>query len=101
MQNESESAPLKAAAETHTPAQWSDAVFPANKRGHRPFNYWKHRAADVMHGWSRHEYAEGLPMQLSAADYEAAIKAVGSKKPHPAALSRHKPERQRLKRKES
>lgn len=89
--------PTPQGAETYSPAQWAKAMFPRTARGHWPRNYWQHRVAEVLHGWARHEHEEGKPMQLSAADYEAAIKAASKGKPHPPARSRHKPERKKKK----
>ena len=56
---------------------------------------WKHAAASALHGWKEHAHHENRPMELSAEDYAAALKAVeapnaqGEYVPHPAALSKH------------
>ncbi|HMI91568.1 MAG TPA: hypothetical protein VK509_09410, partial [Polyangiales bacterium] len=36
---------------------------------------WKHAAAAALHGWAEHAHHEGKPMELSADDYAAALKA--------------------------
>lgn len=50
-----------------------------------------HAAAGVLHGWALHEHHAGEPIQLTAADYAAAIEAVDARplRPHPGALSPH------------
>lgn len=59
---------------------------PHNIRGAGPM----HRAADTLHGWSdyKHHYAKAV--QLSEADYLAALKAAGNYETHPAAMAPHK-----------
>lgn len=37
---------------------------------------WRHNAAAALHGWGAHEYHAGAPLELTLADYEAALKAV-------------------------
>lgn len=36
---------------------------------------WQHAAAAQLHGWAEHEHHEGKPIELTAAEYEAALKA--------------------------
>jgi hypothetical protein len=53
---------------------------------------WRHAAAASLHGWSQHEHHAGKPIQLSDADYEAALEAASAPKgvsyePHKPALS--------------
>lgn len=57
-----------------------------------------HAAAAALHGWREHEHHEGAPMQLSRADYLAAVDAAKappkgerSYRPHGPALSPHAP----------
>jgi hypothetical protein len=56
---------------------------------------WKHAAAAALHGWAEHAHHEGAPMELSAEDYAAALKAIeapnakGEYVPHAPALSKH------------
>lgn len=91
--SEAEPAPPPAAPapSTRTPEEWSRLTFPPNDKGRQPYSVWKHAAAAALHGWSQHAHHEGAPMQLSAADYAAAIATVTSGgKPHAAALSKHK-----------
>lgn len=56
---------------------------------------WQHAAAAVMHGWKRHEAQEGAPLQISEADYMAALDAAapakGLPQQHAAAASKHAP----------
>jgi len=75
--------------------QWRDELFPAQgKRQHRAL--WQHNAASSLHGWSDHAFHANAPMQLSRADYDAALKAAstpdaaGRYSAHLPALSRFK-----------
>lgn len=63
-----------------------------------------HASAVVLHGWAQHEHHEGKPIQLSEADYKAALLAAQAAhpvtkderdayRPHVAALSQHKGKR--------
>lgn len=60
---------------------------------------WQHNAAEQLHGWKNHAHHEGKPIELTRADYLAALKAVetadkaGNYTPHKAALSPHAPKR--------
>lgn len=76
MSTDDEASPDTPAAETLSPAQHAARAFVKNDRGHWPFDYWKHLVAERRHGWARHAHHAGEPMQLSAAVYAAAIKAV-------------------------
>jgi hypothetical protein len=49
-----------------------------------------HAVADVLNGWSRHERLTGQVLQLSEANYEAAIEAAKQGKPFAAASLRPK-----------
>jgi hypothetical protein len=50
---------------------------------------WRHAAAAVLHGWAAHQHHAGSPIQLTEADYDAALAAVtvAPLVPHNAALS--------------
>lgn len=50
---------------------------------------WKHACAAAAHGWQEHAHHEGAPMQLTAADYKAALEAAGNGQVHEPAVSRH------------
>lgn len=70
---------------TKSPAEWAKQLL-------APPQHWKHELADQLHGWSRHEYEEAQPLQLSQKDYAAAIVAVEANAlPHRAALSKYAP----------
>lgn len=49
-----------------------------------------HRCADSLHGWSEHAHHQAEPMQLTESDYQAALKAAGNYKTHPAAIAPHR-----------
>ena len=87
---EGEAAP-SAVAETRTPEAWAREVFPPSERGRQNPQAFLHGAAAALHHWKTHEHHEGAPLQLTRADYEAAIEAAKSTAfaPHPAALSPH------------
>lgn len=72
---------------TRTPAKWAEAKFPATDTGRLHPDRWKHSAAAAMHGWGYYVERTGKQVQLTAADYDAALdSASGSTfKPHPAA----------------
>ena len=74
----------------------------------RPMGSVEHEVAKTLHGWDEHEHETGSPIQLSRADYLAALAAThpedkvvdgkvvelaGNPKPHPAALSPYKGKR--------
>ena len=46
-----------------------------------------------MHGWDLHAYHEAKPLELSEADYLAALAAASKGERHPAALSKYAPPR--------
>jgi hypothetical protein len=50
---------------------------------------WKHACAAAAHGWQEHAYHEGKPLQLTAADYDAALAAAADGKLHERAASKH------------
>ena len=81
-------------ATTATPSEWRKGLFPASESGRPHAESYKHQAAAALHGWDLHRYHTGEEMQLSRADYEAAIRAANELKdggyaPHEAALSEH------------
>lgn len=100
-----------ATAEMRAPDEWAG---PCNQRRPRRFEDTQsmvngkpfdtigqflalHEAAAVMHGWALHEHHEGKPLELTRADYEAALKAAGETDakgqpiPHVPAMSPHAP----------
>lgn len=92
--NSTEAAPRAASGEMKTPDEWSHALGYRVKRREK----WQqegpsseHRGAEVLHGWLEHAHHAGAPMQLTKADYLAALKAIGSVplKPHGPAVSRY------------
>lgn len=54
---------------------------------------WEYASAAALHGWAQHKHAMGSEMELSADDFQRAVAAASAPvvKPHPAALSEHKP----------
>jgi hypothetical protein len=66
---------------TATPDAWRRAVEPPG---------WAHAVASVAHGWGEHAYHEGAPMQLTRADYCAALACAPSGAIHDRALSPHR-----------
>ena len=61
-------------------------VAPEHPDGH--LYLWQHRVADVIHGWSVHEYHyQADPVRLTSEDYLAALEsAKGDNVPHEGAL---------------
>lgn len=41
----------------------------------QPVYSWQHNAAAQLHGWAAHEHHAGAPIQLTPAEYQAALKA--------------------------
>jgi hypothetical protein len=91
-------APLAAAEQRLAPEEWCRRL----GRGRELYRLgaravwqpeWRHAAAVVLHGWHKHAHHAGEPMQLTRAQYEAALEAAGPSEgipaPHPAALSPH------------
>jgi len=74
-----------------SPEQWAAELFPRGETGRVHRDRWKHSAAHALHGWELHEHHEGKPIQLTRADYDAAIAAACAPepKPHAAALTKH------------
>ncbi len=73
-------------SETKTPKEW--AMLTGNgpsteKRKNawkgpgfsRPHGSVEHEAAELLHGWGDHKHETGAPIQLTRADYEAALAA--------------------------
>lgn len=52
-----------------------------------PRQAWKHAVAAVGHGWAQHAHHTGQPMQLTAAEYNAALEAAANGKLHEPAVS--------------
>ena len=85
-----------AAPSTRTPDEWAAAkgLFAKATAPWKSDNYdWRHAAAVAAHGWAEHAHHAGAPMQLSEADYDAAIAAVQtpSMTPHTPAVSPYSP----------
>lgn len=64
-----------------SPEQWRIARIGAVR------NEWVHACAAAVHGWARHVQMTGHPMQLSAADYGAALRKVVHGRFHAGAMS--------------
>lgn len=101
-QGEPDSLPEPVRAELRAPDEWADALFPVDRKGRRPSDYWRHAAAAALHGWGAHAHHEGAAMSLSRDDYEAALAAAdkpadarGNYRPHAGATSRHLPKSER------
>lgn len=85
----------KPAADTKSPGEWmvECGQFTQGPRlGSRPgakLPNWKHNVAATLHGWKQHAHDAQKEIQLTRADYEAALEAAGSSppQPHPGALS--------------
>lgn len=77
--------------ETRTPDEWAREYFPTTSNGRRHPERWKHSAAEALHGWTVEEHHAGKALQLTRADYEAALKAASQPlpRPHGPALSRY------------
>ena len=76
-----------------SPGEWCAAIFPSESRPHP--DLWKHEAAAALHGWAAHRHHAGQPIQLTRADYEAAVAIVEGVQPytpHQTALSEHRGE---------
>jgi hypothetical protein len=64
--------------------------------GSRARGSWQHESASMLHGWAEHLHHTGKPIEISRADYLAALEAatktdkVGEYLPHQPALSPHK-----------
>lgn len=94
-------APATGGADVRSPEDWQRLTFPTSELGRTAPDSWKHAAAANLHGWTAHAYHQGEPLQLSRADYDAALTAavtlvpvegaegVMTYAPHPAALSPH------------
>lgn len=80
--------PSTKAVETATPAEHAKAlggvktVQRAAVIGNQPATFELfhqfHAAAEALHGWREHAHHEAKPIQLSRADYEAALKAAAA-----------------------
>lgn len=73
--------PISDQEQPRSPEQWAalgTLSLPADSPITEAERSWRHRAADALHGWSRHEQHEGSPMQLARVDYLAALTAVGT-----------------------
>jgi hypothetical protein len=91
--------PAAAAPSTRTPEEWAriKGLFLPAATSYKIAHFdWKHAAAEAAHGWADHAHHAGAPMQLSEADYDAAIAAVqtSAMTPHAPAVSPHSPHRQ-------
>lgn len=92
-----ETAPAPRKDGRKTPEEWRDAKFPANKpKGGEVQQHpqlWKHSAADVLHGWSKHaHHFVKDPVLLTEGDYDAAIKAACEPQPEAAEVTDRKGE---------
>jgi len=88
-------------AEAKGPIAFGEGARPKKQ----PAYSWQHAAAAQLHGWNAHEHHAGSPIQLSRADYEAALAAASAPvatlmpngltrtvyEPHKPALSPHAP----------
>lgn len=54
---------------------WCAKKFPPTERGAAHRDQWKHDAAAALHSWARYAHDHNKPMELTRADYEAALKA--------------------------
>lgn len=100
---EQNKAPPAPKAELRSPDEWARAkgqwiefkgvVDP--ELGNGSHYTWQHACAAVMHGWREHEHQAGAPIQITEADYLAALDAaapkVGHPKRHGPAASPHAP----------
>lgn len=75
-----------------TTDKWAEIYFPASGSGRQHDELWKHAAAAQLHGWEEYRHQNAKPLELSEADYKAALAAACSNdlKPHPAADCRRK-----------
>lgn len=76
-------------SEQRAPDKWAELIYPARSRGQLHAEFWKHAAAEALHRWKLAEMITGSPLQLSRADYDAAITAANSGSnpvPHKPAL---------------
>lgn len=75
-----------------TADQWAEVYFPASATGRIHDERWKHAAASQLHGWGNHLIHTGSSVELTQADYEAALAAASGTEliPHPAADCRRK-----------
>lgn len=69
---------------TRSPKQWAEVYFPNTPSGRLHEDAWKHSAAAVAHGWNHYVVRTGKLVQLTAAQYEAAIAAVSGNNSTPA-----------------
>lgn len=63
---------------TRKVSEWAKLKFPKLTLKHSEQNHvnaWQHAAASALHCWPQHLYHAGKEMELSEADYDAAIKA--------------------------
>lgn len=76
-------------AELRTPDAWARELFPSSKSGRPHPELWRHAGAEALHRWKAHEHHAGKPIELSRADYDAALEAAAQPEPvaHPGALS--------------
>ncbi len=63
------------AGATKTPAQWAEVYFPNTGTGRPHDDLWKHAAAEQLHGWAHYFARSNKHPQLTAAEYEGALKA--------------------------
>jgi hypothetical protein len=85
-----------AATGKRTPDEWARTlgyvIVPSKRRGGRAGFTSEHRAAEILHGWIEHAHHAAAAIELTQADYEAAIDAAVNSspaRPHPGALSKH------------
>jgi hypothetical protein len=84
-----------------SPLEWAEALglvrhlrTAPTSHDSKDIPHWSHAAAEALHGWRAHEHHNGgVPMQLTEADYRAALAAVDGPPPpytpHAAAKSKH------------
>lgn len=68
-------APAAPAPEVRSVDAWAMELFPPSPRGRQHPLRFLHGAAHAGHRWQCCKEHEGVPMQLTRADYEAAIEA--------------------------
>lgn len=72
-----------------SPEEWARVGFPMQRKGGSDAhprmvshpNFWQHKAAAALHGWSEHAHHEGAPIKLTADEYYGAL--VAATKPAP------------------
>lgn len=84
-------APRPVAPEKRTPDAWAREYFPASDRGRPHPALWRHAGAAALHQWALEAHHAGKPLELTRADYEAALEAAAKPNPapHPGALGPH------------